>query len=215
MFTGFSSELVVLGDASIYVRYAGNGPPILLLHGHPRTHATWYRVAERLVAQHTVVCPDLRGYGRSSKPMSRADHSQQSKRAMAHDMLELMAHLGHKSFHAVGHDRGGLRGLPAGDGSSARGETPDRDGRRAHPGRPRALQQPLCRLVVALVLLCAARQARACHQRRSERVVWRQPSQASTDWGSVERLPGCDPRPADGSLYVGGLSCGPGCGLPA
>jgi haloacetate dehalogenase len=78
----------------------------VLLHGHPRTHATWHRVAALLAPSHTVVCPDLRGYGRSTMPPTLADHSQSSKRAMARDVVELMRRLGHERFGVVGHDRG-------------------------------------------------------------------------------------------------------------
>jgi haloacetate dehalogenase len=79
---------------------------VLLLHGHPRTHATWHRVAPLLARSHTVVCPDLRGYGESSKPPTTPDHRPYSKRAMAGDCLALMAALGHERFAVVGHDRG-------------------------------------------------------------------------------------------------------------
>ncbi|MGY1745529.1 alpha/beta fold hydrolase [Blastococcus sp. SYSU D00695] len=78
-----------------------------MLHGHPRTHTTWHRVAPLLVdAGHTVVCPDLRGYGRSTAPAPRPDHAQASKRALAADVLALMQRLGHERFAVVGHDRG-------------------------------------------------------------------------------------------------------------
>jgi haloacetate dehalogenase len=80
---------------------------VVLLHGHPRTHTTWHRVAPRLAAAgHTVVCPDLRGYGGSSTPPTDARHSPYSKRAMAADVLALMRQLGHERFAVVGHDRG-------------------------------------------------------------------------------------------------------------
>ncbi|WP_233488844.1 alpha/beta hydrolase [Blastococcus sp. TF02-09] len=79
----------------------------MLLHGHPRTHTTWHRVAPLLVAAgHTVVCPDLRGYGGSSKPATTPDHAPYSKRAMAGDVVALMRSLGHDRFAVVGHDRG-------------------------------------------------------------------------------------------------------------
>nr|WP_204261322.1 alpha/beta hydrolase [Blastococcus saxobsidens] len=78
-----------------------------MLHGHPRTHTTWHRVAPLLVAAgHTVVCPDLRGYGRSSKPATTADHAPYSKRALAGDVVTLMRALGQERFALVGHDRG-------------------------------------------------------------------------------------------------------------
>jgi haloacetate dehalogenase len=79
----------------------------VLLHGHPRTHTTWWRVAPALARDFTVVCPDLRGYGRSSKPLTTPDHRPYSKRAMAGDVLTLMRALGHERFAVVGHDRGG------------------------------------------------------------------------------------------------------------
>ncbi|HEY4993493.1 MAG TPA: alpha/beta hydrolase [Nakamurella sp.] len=83
------------------------GPPVVLLHGHPRTHTTWDRVAPLLAsAGLTVVCPDLRGYGRSTAPAPQADHAQASKRAMASDVVTLMEGLGHEPFAVVGHDRG-------------------------------------------------------------------------------------------------------------
>jgi haloacetate dehalogenase len=106
MFEGFAEQRVETGDAELYVRHGGAGPVVLLLHGHPRTHATWHRVAPILARSHTVVCPDLRGYGRSSKPPTTDDHSPYSKRAMADDCVSLMRELGHRSFAVVGHDRG-------------------------------------------------------------------------------------------------------------
>jgi len=89
------------------VRHAGQGPPVLLIHGHPRTGATWHRVAPRLVEHgFTAVCPDMRGYGQSGKAALRPDHSQQSKRAVAEDLARLMRRLGHRRFAVAGHDRG-------------------------------------------------------------------------------------------------------------
>ena len=79
---------------------------MLLLHGHPRTHVTWHQVAPLLARSHTVVCPDLRGYGESSKPATTGDHTPYSKRAMAADCLALMRSLGHERFAVAGHDRG-------------------------------------------------------------------------------------------------------------
>ena len=107
MFEGFADERVNVGEVDLRVRFAGDGPPVLLVHGHPRTGSTWHRVAPRLVEHgYTVVCPDMRGYGQSSKAEIRSDHSQQSKRAVAQDMVRLMHALGHPTFAAVGHDRG-------------------------------------------------------------------------------------------------------------
>jgi haloacetate dehalogenase len=105
-FEGFELDQVELDDVSLRVRHGGDGPPLVLLHGHPRTHATWHRVAALLAPSHTVVCPDLRGYGGSTKPPTLPDHSQSSKRAMATDVVELMHRLGHDRFGVVGHDRG-------------------------------------------------------------------------------------------------------------
>jgi len=99
-FEGFALEHVDVGEATLRVRHGGDGPPVVLLHGHPRTHATWHLVAADLAADYTVVCPDLRGYGKSSKV------EPYSKRAMAGDVVRLMKRLGHERFHVVGHDRG-------------------------------------------------------------------------------------------------------------
>jgi haloacetate dehalogenase len=106
MFSGFAFDRVDVGGAVLRVRHGGVGSPLLLLHGHPRTHATWNRVAPLLAGRHTVVCPDLRGYGESSKPATTADHAPYSKRAMAGDCLALMRGLGHDQFAVAGHDRG-------------------------------------------------------------------------------------------------------------
>ncbi|WP_222647737.1 alpha/beta fold hydrolase [Rhodococcus sp. BP-241] len=108
MFENFDESMIEVEAASILTRHCGAGDlPVLLLRGHPRTSATWHRVAPLLVdAGHTVVCPDLRGYGRSQGPAPTPDHSAHSKRAMASDMVQVMAALGHRRFAVVGHDRG-------------------------------------------------------------------------------------------------------------
>lgn len=106
MFDGFTLARIRVGEIVLRVRYGGTGPPVLLLHGHPRTHTTWHRVAPLLARGHTVVCPDLRGYGQSSKPATTPDHVPYSKRAMAQDCVDLMATLGHERFAVAGHDRG-------------------------------------------------------------------------------------------------------------
>ena len=106
MFEGFELERIDVGEAELRVRHGGSGSPVLLLHGHPRTHTTWHRVAPLLAETHTVVCPDLRGYGESSKPPTTPDHAPYSKRAMARDCAALMRSLGHERFAVVGHDRG-------------------------------------------------------------------------------------------------------------
>jgi haloacetate dehalogenase len=106
MFDEFTLERIAVGDVVLRVRHGGHGTPVMLLHGHPRTHTTWHRVAPLLAAQHTVICPDLRGYGESSKPHTTADHEPYSKRAMAADCVALAGALGHQRFAVVGHDRG-------------------------------------------------------------------------------------------------------------
>jgi hypothetical protein len=97
-FEDFTLQRVELEQATLLVRHGGSGSPVLLLHGHPRTHTTWHRLAPLLAQQHTVVCPDLRGYGESSKPPSDDRHTPYSKRAMAGDCVELMHALGHERF---------------------------------------------------------------------------------------------------------------------
>jgi haloacetate dehalogenase len=105
---GFLRRDVQTSGARIRVATAGGGPPVLLLHGHPQNHLTWYKVAPRLVeAGYTVVAPDLRGYGDSSKPPGGEDHAGYSKRAMAGDQVEVMRALGFERFAVIGHDRGG------------------------------------------------------------------------------------------------------------
>ena len=106
MFDGFTLDRIDVGDVVLRVRQGGTGPPVVLLHGHPRTHTTWHRVAPLLATHFSVVCPDLRGYGESSKPPDRTDHGQASKRAMADDIIRLMQRLGYERFAVVGHDRG-------------------------------------------------------------------------------------------------------------
>ena len=106
MFDGFALEQIELAEASLRVRHGGTGSPVLLLHGHPRTHATWAKVAPLLARRHHVVCPDLRGFGRSSQPADSPDHEGSSKRAKARDCVQLMRRLGHHRFAIVGHDRG-------------------------------------------------------------------------------------------------------------
>jgi haloacetate dehalogenase len=104
MFEGFETHRV--GGTNLVS--GGRGEPVLLIHGYPQTHAMWHRVAPGLVAAgHTVVCPDLRGYGASHKPPADDDLANYSKRAMAAELVEVMAHLGHERFAVVGHDRGG------------------------------------------------------------------------------------------------------------
>jgi len=106
LFPGFVTRKIRTTGAAIHLRIGGEGPPLLLLHGYPQTHAMWHKVAPQLARDFTVVCPDLRGYGDSSKPKGLPDHSNYSKRAMALDMVEVMESLGFVAFHLVGHDRG-------------------------------------------------------------------------------------------------------------
>lgn len=95
------------GEISIAYQIAGEGPPLLLLHGFPQTKMIWHRVAPELSKNFTVVATDLRGYGNSSKPHGKQDHSNYSKRAMASDQAQVMNKLGFKEYSVVGHDRGG------------------------------------------------------------------------------------------------------------
>jgi haloacetate dehalogenase len=108
VFDGFQLDRVDVGEVTLRVRYGGEGEPVVLLHGHPRTHTTWHRVASRLAETSFVVCPDLRGYGQSTLPPDAPGHAQSSKRAMAGDVVALMRHLGRDRFSVVGHDRGAL-----------------------------------------------------------------------------------------------------------
>jgi haloacetate dehalogenase len=107
LFDGFASRRVRTSGAEINLIVGGRGPPLLLLHGYPQTHAMWHRVAPTLARSFTVVCSDLRGYGDSEKPQGGASHVNYSKRAMAQDQLEAMESLGFSQFSLVGHDRGG------------------------------------------------------------------------------------------------------------
>ncbi|MGZ3236462.1 MAG: alpha/beta fold hydrolase [Burkholderiaceae bacterium] len=107
MLTNFNKTALQVNGVSINCRYGGTGPALLLLHGFPQTHLIWRKIANELAQRYTLVMPDLRGYGDSSKPHGNADHSNYSKRMMAQDMIEVMHALGHTSFYLCGHDRGG------------------------------------------------------------------------------------------------------------
>lgn len=112
MFDGFREGMEDAGGLSLFDRQGGTGPAVLLLHGHPRTSATWHRVAPRLVEQGlTVICADLPGYGRSGKPEPTHDHESHSKRSGARHLLNAMTELGHDRFAVVGHDRGSYYAL--------------------------------------------------------------------------------------------------------
>ncbi len=110
MFEGFEQHRVPTSQAQIHVLTGGEGPPVLLLHGYPQTHAAWHAVAPRLCRHFTLVIPDLRGYGESKGPPPDPQHINYSKRTMAQDMVELMSALGHQRFMLAGHDRGGRVG---------------------------------------------------------------------------------------------------------
>ncbi len=107
-FLGFELRTIQVEAGDIRLRVGGAGPPILLLHGHPRTHMTWGRVADLLAPSFTVVCPDLPGFGQSYVPEDTPDSRHSSKKAKAAAMVELMSRLGHDEFFLVGHDRGSL-----------------------------------------------------------------------------------------------------------
>jgi haloacetate dehalogenase len=103
----FEAIEVQTADTSIFLRRFGSGPGVLLLHGFPQTHLMWRDVAPLLAQQFTVICADLRGYGRSGCPPSKSDHRPYTKRAMAHDMVAVMERAGFSHFSVAGHDRGG------------------------------------------------------------------------------------------------------------
>lgn len=106
LFPDFASHWLDTQAGRIFARVGGSGPPVVLLHGFPQTHACFHRIAPALAQTKTVVCMDLRGYGWSSAPRSDAGHEAYSKRAMAFDVISVMEQLGHVRFAVVGHDRG-------------------------------------------------------------------------------------------------------------
>lgn len=111
---GFAYHTVpVATDVDLNVAVAGSGSPVVLLHGFPQTHLMWRHVGPVLAQRHTVICPDLRGYGASGKPAATDDDTY-SKRTMATDVVTLAAHFGHDRFALVGHDRGALVAIRAG-----------------------------------------------------------------------------------------------------
>jgi haloacetate dehalogenase len=107
VFDGFATQEISASRGVIHARIGGAGPPLLLLHGYPETHLMWHAVAPALAERFTVVAADLPGYGASHRPASAKDHLPHSKRAMAADLIEAMAGLGHDRFAVAGHDRGG------------------------------------------------------------------------------------------------------------
>ncbi|MDA0159039.1 alpha/beta hydrolase [Solirubrobacter ginsenosidimutans] len=113
MITGFDYQRIAVADGvALHTAIGGAGSPIVLLHGFPQTHVMWRHVAPALAAEHTVICPDLRGYGASDKPGEEGD--AYAKRAMAADVVALARALGHERFALVGHDRGALVAFRAG-----------------------------------------------------------------------------------------------------
>ncbi len=106
LFQGFKMDRVKRAGVSLQTRCAGQGPALLLLHGHPQTQAMWHLVADRLAEKFSVVMMDLRGYGDSDRPVSNPDHQPYSKREMALDALAVMQHHGHARFQVLAHDRG-------------------------------------------------------------------------------------------------------------
>jgi haloacetate dehalogenase len=107
MLESFEAAEIQTGETVIFTRRLGSGPPVLLLHGFPQTHVMWRSVAPLLARRFTVVCADLRGYGRSGCPASTPDHASYTKRAMARDMVTVMGQLGFSRFSIAAHDRGG------------------------------------------------------------------------------------------------------------
>ena len=104
---GFSWRDIEVNGVQIRTATGGNGPPLLMLHGHPQMRLTWHKVAPALAKRFTIVAPDLRGYGDSANPEGGTDHANYSKRAMAADQVGVMHQLGFGRFMVVGHDRGG------------------------------------------------------------------------------------------------------------
>jgi haloacetate dehalogenase len=107
LFPGFTHRDIQTKGATIRLRHGGSGPPLLLLHGNPENHVSWYKIASRLAQRYHVVCSDLRGYGDSSLPEPGANHINYSFRAMAQDNVEILEQLGFRRFFVAGHDRGG------------------------------------------------------------------------------------------------------------
>ena len=106
MFTSYTHELRLVNGLNIHCRIGGEGPPLLLLHGHPQTHVIWHKVADQLAENFTVVAADLRGYGDSDKPPASEASASYSKRIMASDQLLLMQSFGFAQFSVLAHDRG-------------------------------------------------------------------------------------------------------------
>ena len=105
LFAGFDERRITVEGVEYFALTGGAGPPLLLLHGFPQTHAMWHAVAPALAARFSLVIPDLKGYGRSAAPATGAEGY--AKRTMAREIVALMAALGHARFAVAGHDRGG------------------------------------------------------------------------------------------------------------
>ena len=131
-FEGFALRQVSVPGGALRVRVGGSGPPLLLLHGNPQTHAMWHRLAPVLARRFTVVAPDLRGYGGSMKPPATADHKPYAKTAMARDMVEVMAGLGFERFDLLDVEAGPLR--PAEVVQELGGDSEDHDTGRDDAG---------------------------------------------------------------------------------
>jgi haloacetate dehalogenase len=106
MFEGFQAHDIPTNGTTLRCRVAGQGPALLLLHGHPQSHVMWHRVAPALTAHFTVICADLRGYGDSKRHAADTDHVAHTKRTMAADLVGLMTHFGFETFRIAAHDRG-------------------------------------------------------------------------------------------------------------
>jgi haloacetate dehalogenase len=110
LFPGYESRFTETSAGKIFARIGGQGSPVLLLHGYPESNVMWHRLAPLLALHHTLIIPDLPGYGQSDAPESGPGHAPYDKRSMAKAMVELMQSLGHDQFALVGHDRGGRVG---------------------------------------------------------------------------------------------------------
>ena len=108
----FKEEKIKVNGIEINCKYTKNSEkeenkiPLLLIHGYPQTHTMWHKIVEKLSKKYTIICPDLRGYGDSSKPKGDSEHILYSKKTMAKDMIELMDYFGFDKFYVAGHDRG-------------------------------------------------------------------------------------------------------------
>ena len=105
-FNDFKISFAEIKKGAIRYRIAGSGPPLLMLHGNPQTHAMWHKVAPAVIENFTVICPDIPGYGKSFKPNLSENHKEHSKVSMANSLIEFMKLLGFTSFNIIAHDRG-------------------------------------------------------------------------------------------------------------